>query len=150
MRTPASIGAIPLHAMLITFPLGLWTFALACDLAYVLGVGASLWFTLGFYTMIGGMAGALLAALPGLVDLLSLRDVPRRIGFAHLWVTILAIACYAVNIALRVTGHTVTGLPLLLSISGYLLLMTGAVLGWRMVYRHGVGTAMEKSSSSVP
>jgi len=140
MRTPASIGGIPLHAMLSVLPLGLWTFALACDLAYVLGVGASLWFTLGFYTMIAGMAGALLAAVPGLVDLVSLHDAPRRTGFAHLWVSVLAIASYAVNIALRVAGHSVAGLPLVLSIAGYLLLVTGAMLGWRMVYRHGVGS----------
>ena len=31
------------------------------------------WSTIALYTMVGGIVGALAAALPGLVDLLSLR-----------------------------------------------------------------------------
>jgi uncharacterized membrane protein len=31
MSSPASIGKHPVHPMLVAFPIGLWVFALICD-----------------------------------------------------------------------------------------------------------------------
>src|SRR5438046_9671383 len=71
MRTPASISGHPIHAMLIVFPVGLLIFSLVCDIASLRSADPNTWATVALYTMIGGFIGALAAAIPGLIDLLS-------------------------------------------------------------------------------
>ena len=70
MRTPASIFQHPIHPMLIVFPIGLWIFSLACDLIRLAGGSSDAWATVAFYSMVGGLVGALCAAVPGFIDLL--------------------------------------------------------------------------------
>ena len=65
MRTPASIPKHPIHPMLIVFPIGLWVFSLISDVIFLLRENP-LWNDIAFYTMIGGLSGALLAAIPRL------------------------------------------------------------------------------------
>lgn len=85
MKTPATIKGHPFQPILVTFPIALWVFSLASDIIAFAGLGRTeVWEPVAFYTMAGGIAGALPAALPGLVDLLSTQD-PRvkRIGVVH-------------------------------------------------------------------
>lgn len=125
--------------MLVPVPIGCWLFSFACDLAFVLGSGASLWFTLGFWTMIGGVVGALGAAVPGVVDMLSLKAPTRKIALTHMSLNIVIVLIYAVNIGMRIEGAAVAGLPLALSIAGVSLLAVSGWLGGHMVYVHKVG-----------
>lgn len=138
MRTPASIAKHPIHPMLVTVPIGLWIFSLACDLAYVLGSGAVLWYTLGFYTMIGGLLGALVAAIPGMIDMLSLRGRVKKIALTHMTLNLTIVVLYAVNIGTRISGSEVAGAPLVLSIVAIALLSISGWLGGHMVYVHRV------------
>ena len=124
--------------MLVPVPIGCWLFSFACDLAFVLGSGASLWFTLGFWTMIGGVVGALGAAVPGLVDMLSLKGKTRKLALTHMSLNIVIVLLYAVNIGMRIEGAAVAGLPLALSIAGVSLLAVSGWLGGHMVYVHKV------------
>lgn len=139
MRTPASIAGHPIHPMLVPVPIGLWIFSFICDLTFVLGQGVSLWFTLGFYTMIAGLLGALLAAIPGMIDMISLRGRVKKIALAHMALNLTIVVLYAVNIGTRVQGTEVAGAPLLLSIVAISLLAISGWLGGHMVYVHGVG-----------
>ena len=74
MQTPATIARHPIHPMLITFPVGLWIFSLVCDIVFLAGSHAPVWETVAFYSMVGGILGALAAAVPGFIDLLSLKN----------------------------------------------------------------------------
>ncbi len=139
MRTPASIAKHPIHPMLVGIPIGLWIFAFGCDLAFVLGSGASLWYTLGFYTMIGGLLGALLAAVPGVFDMLSLKGPVKKIALTHMALNITVVVLFAVNIGMRINGVEISGLPLALSIIAITLLGVSGWLGGHMVYVRGVG-----------
>ena len=139
MRTPASIAKHPIHPMLVGVPIGCWLFSFACDLAFVLGSGASLWFTLAFWTMIGGVVGAIGAAVPGVVDMLSLQGRPKKIALTHMAINITVVLLYAVNIGMRLEGAAVAGLPFAFSIAGVLLLAVSGWLGGQMVYVHKVG-----------
>ena len=65
MQTPASIARHPIHPMLVPIPIGLWVFSFVCDLFHAGGASAQAWTTVAFYTMAGGIIGALLAVLPG-------------------------------------------------------------------------------------
>ena len=101
MRTPASIAGHPIHPMLVPIPIGLWIFSLTCDLVHAGGSGDPAWATVALYTMGGGIVGALLAALPGLIDLLSLPPGPRKAAIAHMTINLTVVALYAVNLWLR-------------------------------------------------
>ena len=138
MRTPASIAHHPIHPMLVTLPIGLWIFSFICDLAFVLGVGASLWFTLGFYTMIGGTLAALIAAIPGTIDMLSLNGRPKKLALTHMALNVTIVLLYALNIGIRIGEPAVAGLPLTLSIVAIMLLGTSGWIGGHLVYVHRV------------
>jgi uncharacterized membrane protein len=79
MRTPASIFGHPIHPMLIVFPIGLWIFSLAWDLIRLAGASGDAWSTVAFYSMVGGLIGALCAAVPGFIDLLSTKEALPRL-----------------------------------------------------------------------
>src|SRR6185312_4903283 len=143
MRTPASIAQHPIHPMLVVFPIGLWIFSLICD---VISTGASTpatWQTVAFYTMVGGTVGALCAAIPGLVDLVSLKAVPsvQKLAVAHMVINLVAVVLYIINIWIR-SGHpTNMKAPLTLSIVGVVLIAVSGWIGGQMVHVHGVGVS---------
>lgn len=135
----ARIANHPIHPMLIPFPIALWIFSLICDVVYLLGWGGAGWADTAFYTMAGGIIGALVAAPFGLVDLLSISDPKvKTIGKAHMYVNLGLVALFAIDLWLRVKGVPTAGWPIGLSILGVILLGVSGWLGGEMVYVHGV------------
>ena len=105
MRTPASIGKHPIHPMLVVFPIGLWIFSLVCDLIGLSVAAPAVWHTVAFYSMVGGLIGALAAAVPGLIDLLYYKGgAPpvKKIALTHMVINLSVVVLYAVNIWLRI------------------------------------------------
>jgi len=140
MRTPATIAKHPLHPMLIVFPVGLWIFSLVCDIVVLAGATSPGWQTAAFYTMVGGLVGALAAAVPGLIDLVSPQLAPvRRIAITHMVLNLVAVALYAVNIWLRTQATIDMRWPVLLSVIAVIILAVSGWLGGEMVHVHGVG-----------
>jgi len=138
MRTPASLNGHPIHAMLVPLAIGLWIFALVADLAVLLG-GAAAWGVVAFYCIAGGIAGALLAAVPGLIDLLSLKDpATRSVGIKHMVLNLAAVAVFALNLYLRWNSTGGAG-PWWLTLAGVAAIGVSGWLGGELVYRHGVG-----------
>src|SRR6266540_6525403 len=108
MSTPASFKGHPIHPMLVPLAIGLWIFALVADVMTRVG-GAPAWRTVAFYAIGGGVVGALLAAVPGLIDLFSMSAGPtKRIGLWHMSVNLLAVALFATAFVmrLRTSGHS--------------------------------------------
>lgn len=138
MRTPASIAGHPIHPMLIPIPIGLWLFSLVCDLIHAGGSTNPAWTTVALYTMGGGIAGALLAAVPGLIDLLSLPPGPRRTALIHMAINLTVVALYAVNLWLRLQAPESPGGLIWLSVLAIGLLLISGWLGGKMVYELGV------------
>lgn len=147
MRTPASILRHPIHPMLIVFPIGLWIFSLACDLIRLAGApGTAAWITVALYSMVGGLIGALCAAVPGLIDLLYYKGgTPpvKKIALTHMTINLIVVALYAINIWLRASALGIKdasmSTPVLLSIIGVALLFVSGWLGGQMVHVYGVG-----------
>jgi uncharacterized membrane protein len=139
MRTPASIAGHPIHPMLIVFPVGLFIFSLICDLISLSAADAGVWRTVALYTMGGGFIGALAAAVPGLIDLLSVvKTRVRKIALTHMVLNLIAVLLYAINLWLRIkSGNYEAGL--ILSIVAVVLLSVSGWLGAEMVHRHGIG-----------
>ena len=146
MRTPASISKHPIHPMLIVFPIGLWIFSLVCDLIHLAGASGDAWLTVAFYSMVGGLIGALCAAVPGFIDLLYYKGgTPpvKKIALTHMAINLIVVVLYAINIWLRAGEPTHLGTtmsaPVLLSIIGVALLFVSGWLGGQMVHVYGVG-----------
>jgi uncharacterized membrane protein len=137
MKTPASIAGHPIHPMLVAIPIGLWIFSLVSDLVQLFGAAGENWKTVALYTLAGGIAGALLAAVPGFVDMLSLTPPIRRTALIHMGINLSVVALYAVNLWLRLQGSTLVWL----SVLGLGLLVVSGWLGGKMVFEHGVGVA---------
>jgi uncharacterized membrane protein len=142
MRTPASIGKHPVHPMLVVFPIGLWIFSLGCDLIGLVVDAPQVWFTVAFFTMVGGLIGALLAAVPGLIDLLYYKGGKpplKRIALTHMAINLSAVALYIINVVMRIGAHGDMRIPILLSLIGVAMIGVSGWLGGQMVHVYGVG-----------
>ena len=146
MRTPASIARHPIHPMIVPIPIGLWIFSFVCDLFYVGGSANAAWPTVALYCMGGGIAGALLAALPGLIDLLSLPPGPRGTAIKHMAINLTVVVLYVVNFWMRLQSPGSPGNLVWLSLIALGLLVISGWLGGKMVYEHGV--AVDDSTAS--
>jgi uncharacterized membrane protein len=137
--TGARIGGHPIHPMLVGIPIGLCTFSLVADLIRLLGSGKPVWFDLAFYAIAGGIIGALVAAIPGLIDYLSItNDRVRDIALAHMVTALFVVVLFGVSLWVRWQGdHGI--LPVALSAVGLILLGLVGWLGGEMVFVHGMG-----------
>jgi uncharacterized membrane protein len=137
MKTPASIAGHPIHPMLVAVPIGLWIFSLVCDLVHRSGALGENWNIVALYTLGGGIAGALLAAVPGFIDMLSLPGPIKRTALIHMGINLTVVGLYAVNLWLRLHGSTLVWL----SVLGIGLLAVSGWLGGKLVFEHGVGVS---------
>src|SRR5215475_9737186 len=142
MKTPARVFGHPIHPMLIPFPLALWTFSFVADLIYYFGSHDYVWVNVAFYTLLGGIVGAVLAAVPGIIDYLALRD--RKVSSIAAWharFNITALLVFGASFYLRTTNgsQVVQGsltIPVLLSFLGVLLIGVSGWLGGELVFKH--------------
>lgn len=127
------------------FPIGLWIFSLVCDLMYLARLPGA-WNIVAFYSMVGGLIGALCAAVPGFIDLLCYKGGKpplKKVALTHMTINLLVVVLYVVNIGLRAGTITMTSpgfnIPILLSIIGVAMLAVSGWLGGKMVHVYGVG-----------
>jgi len=140
MKTPASIAGHPIHPMLVPIAIGCFVFSFASDLLCLATGNTQLFPTLAYYTMIGGILGALAAAIPGLIDLLSLPPgYTKGVAIKHMSINLLVVAIYVCNAWLRHGNPTALNLPMILSLVTVLLLLVSGWLGGKMVFEAGVG-----------
>lgn len=141
MASPASIRSHPIHPMLIVFPIGLWVFSLICDIVYHAFTHNAYWKGMAYYTMIGGLVGALLAAIPGFIDWMSIRERRvKKIATTHMVLNLTVVALFIFNLGLRYNAATDTEIfAVALSVVGIALLSVSGWLGGSLVYVHHVG-----------
>lgn len=138
MSSPASIAKHPIHPMLVAFPVGLWVFALVCDVVHLAGGGPA-WGTVALYSIGGGIVGALLAAIPGFIDYLSIDEAEmKRIATTHLLLGLGSVVIFALNLWSRFRVDEASKIPFLLSIVGVIVVGFGGWLGGKMVYVKGM------------
>ncbi len=143
MATRASIHHHPIHPMLVVFPLGLWIFGFIGYVIFMIqGVPFSPWREASLYAMCGGIIGAVLAAVPGLIDLLTLRG--SRVwttGLLHMTSNVTALILFILAFAIGISRAGPSAATLVLSVLGVVAAGIGGWLGGALVYEHGVGVA---------
>ncbi|HZQ46641.1 MAG TPA: DUF2231 domain-containing protein [Verrucomicrobiae bacterium] len=137
MFTPTTIKGHPLHPVLVALPIGLWIFSLICDIIG-LASGSSIWLVVSFFNLGAGIICALIAAVPGFIDLFAMTDPNlKRVGLIHMGIMLFTVAVFVVDFWLRLRTH-VGLIPFYLSIIGVLTLLIGGWLGAKLVHVFGV------------
>ena len=142
----------PLHPMTVHLPIGLLVTTAVWD---VLGLvrPEQFWWQLAFWTLAAGLVTALLAAVTGLFDLLSMapRHPAVPTALRHLVSMLLAVTLYGGSFLFRVTSLPgVTNnraIAVGLGWLGLVALLYGGLQGGRLVYEAGVGTRFESAAS---
>jgi len=139
----------PFHPALVALPIGAWISSVVLD---VVSMGrddaglaeASQW-------LIGiGIVSALLAALFGLLDLLTVpRGTPAfRTGVTHAALNVTAVVLFAVSFLLRADDpYPVPGAAFALSLLAVALLGASGWLGGKLAYHYGVRVADEATQA---
>ncbi|MDX6694100.1 MAG: hypothetical protein QOF02_1703 [Blastocatellia bacterium] len=144
MASKASIFGHPVHPMIIPFPFALWTFSLVADIVYI-WFDKTNWGVAAFYTLAGGLLGAVVAAVPGIIDWMAIKDPQvARIANWHARLNVVALLIFAVDLYLRwKTNGQIDkdgiSLPFILSVIGVILISISGWLGGDLSYKHGVG-----------
>lgn len=132
-----TVLGVPVHAMLVPFPIACFTGALLTDITYF-NTAHYQWANFSQWLLAFGTFMGALAALFGLIDFLAARGARPRIGWFHLAgnavVLLLALVNNFVHARDGWTGVVPTGLTLS-AITVALMVVTG-FLGHRMTYRH--------------
>ena len=148
MSAPASFKGHPFHPMLVALPIGLWIFSILSDLIFKFGGGGAVWNDVAFYTLAGGIIGALIAAVPGFIDLIGIENPKTQsIAIWHMLINLLAVAVYCVNFWLRMHRAPGDDLPIILSAIGVALIIISGWLGGELVYVRGVAVKQPPDQS---
>ena len=139
MRTPASISGHPIHPMIVPIAIGGFILSFVFDIVGWKTGNVAVWSPVAYYTMIGGIVGALCAALFGFVDMLSLSGYTKKVALTHMGINLLVVVMYIANAWMRHGNPDNLKTPMLLSLVSLVLLVISGWLGGKMVYEAGVG-----------
>ena len=144
MKTPASIAGHPIHPMLVPIAIGGFVLSFVFDVVcFASGTAPpNLWSQIAYYTMIGGIVGALVAVVPGFIDMLSLSSGPvKTTALTHMAINLTLVALYIVNAYMRHVSPQNLTFPMLLSVVALCMLVVSGWLGGKMVFEAGVGVS---------
>ena len=143
MRSAARIGTHPIHPMLIPFPFACWVLSVIADLVAAYSNGSH---EFGYYLAAVGCVGALLAAIPGFIDLFGAIPAghpARRTGWQHAILNLVALGLFALSVAARPEPAFTNYLAYGASIAGLIVIAISGWLGGTLVYDHKVGVPGE-------
>jgi len=138
----------PVHALLITLPIGAWTASIVFDLLNFVVVDDAAAFATGAQWLIGiGLVGAGLAAVAGFLDLsvLGRGTRARAIAIVHAVINGVTALLFFSSLLLRVDEAAVPVAAFVLSVIAIALLSLSGVLGGELTYRYGVRVADEST-----
>ncbi len=151
MYSKARVAGHPIHPMIVSFPIAFYTATVAMLLAYI-GTLEAFWYRVAMVANIAGIVTALVAVVPGAIDLFALpKDSrARATGLRHAGFNLLATGLFAVTALLLYRGwsHRVmidgeyvfdATIPLAMSVIAWVSMVVAGSLGWTLVQTHHVG-----------
>jgi uncharacterized membrane protein len=147
MKSTAHLQGHPLHPILIPYPFALLTSATAFDVA-ARATGREDLSPTAHHISKAGLACALVAALPGIIDYFG--TVPRRsrakkIATAHALLNVSALTCFALAESSRDDGRRLSKQGLVLSLAGTAILSYSGWLGGKLIYHESIGVDEERA-----
>jgi uncharacterized membrane protein len=142
METRFKVLGHPVHPVLIVLPIGLFSIAAICDLAY-LATGNTDLAVVAYWNIGVGIVGGLLAAVFGLIDWLGIPAGTRakQVGLWHGIGNVVIVGMMLASWLLRPGdgGYAPDVVPAVLSVLAVALALVTAWLGGELVYRLRVG-----------
>jgi uncharacterized membrane protein/nitrite reductase/ring-hydroxylating ferredoxin subunit len=141
MKSKASIKSHPLHPILVSFPIAFFIGTLIFDLLGLCYDNTDFFRTATFLTA-GGIGSALLAAIPGIIDYLTV--VPpdssgKKRATKHGLTNITVVIIFSITLWLRQQDSPSYNLILALEVIGVILLSIAGWMGGTLVYRNQIG-----------
>jgi uncharacterized membrane protein len=141
MESRAKLFGHSIHAMLITFPVGLFVTAVLFDIAHLVSTRGQ-WTLISYWMIIAGIVGALMAAVFGFIDYLGIPSGTRaqRIGRTHGLGNVVVVVLFLVSWWFRhETPEQPPRTAFVFSFFGIAVAAVTAWLGGELVERLGVG-----------
>jgi uncharacterized membrane protein len=141
MRSKFEFLGHPIHPMLVALPIGLFAWSFIALVIYIFSDDNQTWYDISLYTGIAAVISALVAALPGLGDLLTMAwsTNARLVALIHMAANISAVALFAIALLLMLDDNATSGTELTaataLQAIGLGALTLGGYLGGHLVYR---------------
>jgi uncharacterized membrane protein len=143
LRSTASIGGHPLHAILVPFPIACFIGAFFTDLAYWRTADV-LWSRFSIWLLTVGLIVAAFAVIAGLIDFVASPHIRTlKSAWFHMLGNIVVLILSVLNAFIHSRDGYTAVVPEGIILSGVvvvILLCTGW-LGWGMVYRQRVGVS---------
>ena len=144
-RSTASIFGVPIHVVLVPFPIACFVGALITDIVYW-QTAAMQWANFSVWLLTAGLVVSGFAVLAGLIDFLGDRRIRALRGsWVHALVNALVLVLSILNAFVHSRDAYTSVVPtgLTLSATVVVLLLVSGWNGWSMVHRHGVGVRSE-------
>lgn len=151
MYSKARVAGHPIHPMLVAFPLAFYTTTVLTLLVYI-GTREAFWYRFAMVASVAGIATAVIAALPGAIDLVALPagSRSRRAGLQHAGFNLIATVLFAVTALVlyetwihrtMVNGEYIfdATIPLAIAVVAWVTMVIAGSLGWTLVQTHHVG-----------
>ena len=142
-RNPVSSANLmghPLHPMLVTLPIGLFTAVLLCDIVFWFNAEAG-WATAAFWLLAAGLLAAAAAAVAGLVDFTGdrrIRDISDAWHHAIGNVIMVLVQAFSLYFRYRYGTSAVVPVGLASSVIAVAIMLFPGWKGGELVFRHRV------------
>jgi len=146
MQSKARLLGHPLHPMLVAFPVASYVFTFAALVGFAV-TRDPFWYRVALVANLVGVVTAVVAAVPGIVDLIAVvpsGTTAKLTGSIHAIANVNALILFGINLAIA-WRRSAAGAPPVLTISlaltgiGVLLTVAGGFFGWKLVQRHHIG-----------
>lgn len=142
MRSVAHFKSHPIHPMLIPFPLAFLTGAFLADLVAVIADSGE-WWRFGGWLALAGIVTAVIAGIPGLIDLLYAvppNSSGKKRGIYHMVVNLTVVALFIIAWLVRDSDPPrPSWVVVIIEAIGAGLLGVGGWMGGTLAYRNLIG-----------
>lgn len=156
MKSRLQFAGHPVHAMVVGFPIGLYSTAVVCDVLFVL-LKDPFWFRMAFWAIVFGLVTHVWAAATGLPDFLAVmkeNKEAQRAASSHLVFGIGLLIIQGLNLGLRNGGEAPAGgsagLPLIVNLIAAAIVGVQGWYGGELVYRHHIGVDVPDPAQAHP
>ena len=141
MESKFAIAGHPIHPMLVPLPIGLFVWAFVASLIYLFSDSDRTWYEISYWSSIAGIVGALLAAIPGMLDGFTIgrESEARDHAMLHMTLNLVVVGLFLGAILLMRDNGAIEGGDLgfaiaMQAVAVGLLALSGWI-GGEMVYR---------------
>jgi uncharacterized membrane protein/nitrite reductase/ring-hydroxylating ferredoxin subunit len=149
MRSRAHFQSHPIHPILVAFPIAFFIGAFVFDIISFVNGSQSL-FQAATYIVIAGIIGGLMAAIPGLIDLLGTvppNSSAKKRGVKHGLLNTTVVVLFAISLWLHSNSDGVTAAILIVELVACTLLTISGYMGGTLVYRNIIGVDMRYANA---